>query len=304
LNSFLSSPLLGIDIQPGVLRLAQLRKKGKRYLVEFADRSPLPREAFGDGKINNFERIGSYLEERVKLNNLNGLASVIQIPLNLVRIQQIQLPANMSHDAIREEIKVKLEKDFPGLLDSLLMDYVVETPTASPYSNVYFTVTRKEYVLQYVDCIHAAGLKVKVVDIDLFALKRLFHLVSLPSENKVDVLICERNETTELIIYSSYQILFHQQWHAETEVELMLQLKNRLSVFLATFPNQIIRHIHIYTQHIFSAKNNTELNYPVNYVDPFSSIELSHHLQKKFTQENLSDYLTAFGLAMREVPKW
>jgi type IV pilus assembly protein PilM len=165
--------LLGVDIRPYALRLLQLRKTGKGFLAEFAHRLPLPEEIFDGERIRDFERLMSLLATLVQEKKLTGMTAAIHLPANMVRMQQMQIPTGLPDETIREEIHLQIAKDFPGLGDALLLDYHLETLHPSSSSTVYFVVTREDYVLQYVNCMNAAGLKVKIVDVDLYAVQRL-----------------------------------------------------------------------------------------------------------------------------------
>lgn len=164
---------MGLDIQPHVIRLMQLRQSGKRFQALQMAALRLQEQVFVEGKIRDFEPIRWLLNEEVKKRKLAGIATAIQIPANLVRLQTIQIPSGLSRDAIKEEIKLQLEKDFPGLSDSLAIDFSIERAEMAGYSSVHFVVTREEYISQYVSCINATGLIVKIVDVDIYALKRL-----------------------------------------------------------------------------------------------------------------------------------
>ena len=152
----------------------------------------LREQVFVDGKIKDFESIRYLLAGEVRTRKLAGVAAAIHIPLNLVRMQNIQIPSGLANDAIKEEIKLQLEKDFPGLSDSLAIDFNVEKAEISGYSNVHFVATREEYISQYVSCINATGLKVKIVDVDVYALKRLANhhfMQQIQAENRSDFLL-------------------------------------------------------------------------------------------------------------------
>lgn len=165
--------MVGLDIRPQGIWLMQLKRYGKKFQALQMVALELPENVFMDGKIRQFEMIERLLKEHVIKMKLRGLATAIHIPVNLIREQTIQIPSELSPVAIQQEIKMQLEKDFPGLNDALAMDFIVEKAELAGYANIHFVVTREEYISQYVSCINSTGLTVKIVDVDTYALKRL-----------------------------------------------------------------------------------------------------------------------------------
>jgi len=172
LYPFSSPSLIGLDINPHGLWLMQLRKAGNRFQVELAANERLPEAVFVDGKIMEWELIRQVVSQLVNKMGLTGMAAAIHIPAREVHMQKIQIPRGMSDYAIEEEIKMQIKRDFPGLSHSLFIDFSVEKLQQSPYLQVSFAAAREEYISQYVNCIHSSGLKVKVVDVDVYALER------------------------------------------------------------------------------------------------------------------------------------
>lgn len=304
-NPFLSPSLVGLDIQPHAIRLVQLRKTNKSFLVEQADSVKMPDEAFSDGKIRNWDAIHLHVSALVKKMALTGMVTAINLPANQVRMQHMQVPYGLSDAAIAQEIKMQLEKDFPGLSDSLNIDFNVVTPKYAGYSEVMFVVTREEYVSQYVACINAAGLKVKVVDVDVYALKRLFNFSS-PKNNPEEIraIICHINHGASLIIFAANEIIFHHQWHAETAIEFLAQLKSQIQIFLAAYRDKNIRRLAIYSddKSVTNIIREADLfqDIEIEYPDPLASLTLN----QKVNSENIADFFLACGSAMREVPRW
>lgn len=308
LNPFRARPLIGLDIQPHGMRLVQLRQIKSSYLVEQAVFSPLPEGLFNEGKIKHWEIIREKLANIVHQLNIKGMIAAVVIPAGLVRMQQIHVPYGLPEIAIEAEIKVQLEKDFPGFSDTLLIDFNIVNMKESGYSGIFFVATRQEYVSQYVDCIRSAGLSVKIVDVDVYALKRVLAVASSQSQaEEVRSLICYINRVASLILFTSSEIISHHQWEVNDEDEFLPQLKSRINIFAATFPNKPLRRIAIYSNHhITQAINGSGLHqeFDFDYPNPLNTIRLNDQLLQSINAENISDFLLACGAAMCEVPRW
>lgn len=292
---FFSSPILGLDIQPHELRLIQLRKTAKGFQAEKAAIIKMPPSIFTDSKIRNWDALHQVLAESVQELDLAGMTTAINLPVNLVRMQHMQVPVGIPDAAIMDEIKIQIERDFPGLGHSLSIDFKIIHPNESGYLKIFFVVTRQEYVSQYIDCINSTGLKVKVVDVDAYALKRIFNL---NSSGEVSALACHVNLTASLTIFAEHEIVFHQQWDAGSESEFSSQLKNRMQVFLATFPDKKPSKLMVYNNNQPALPSS--LDFEIQYPRPFAAIKFNQEINA----DHLSAFLVACGSAMREVPRW
>lgn len=281
--AFFSPVMIGLDIQAHGISCVQSRRirKNGPYLIEQWLARKLPASSFQDGKIRNWEHIRSVLRGIVQESGWQGMAVAIQLPGNLVRMQKMRIPEGRREQAILQEIKMQVERDF-GVRDELAIDFHVQS------SMVHYVVSRMDYIRQYVDCINASGLKVKRVDVDLYVLRRLFAQV----DKEVQAIFFETNKHAFLVISDTHEILFHHQWNMETEI--ISEMENRIQKILAMFPGKI-KKLLFYGQH----KMNLSEEWNVEYADPFSLMRFKQDMQP----ENAGDYLLACGLAMSEVAK-
>ena len=304
-NPFSSPPLVGVDIQPHEARLVQLRKTSKGFLVERAAIVEMPDKVFADGKIKDWDKLRLVLANSVREHKLTGIATAINLPTNLVRIQHIKIPTGIPDAAVEEEIKVQVERDFPGLGDSLYIDFSITSAEESGYSDVFSVVTRQEYVSQYIQCINSIGLKTKIVDVDGYALKRIFKFDSISPPEEVYALACKINHSATLCISAGPEIIFQQMFAAYAIDEFLLQLKKRIQIFLAAFPGKLITNLAVYGNYpqikIKMEEFDSDGAVKIHYPNPFASFLFSPDINHEIDKEKL---LVACGSAMREVPKW
>lgn len=247
MHPFITSRLLGLDIQPQSLRLMQLRHTRRGFLAEVAAEESLSAEIFYEGKIRDWQALRMILQIMVKDLQLTDMKTAIQIPYHLVRLQQIKLPPGLTETSIRQEIRMQLERDFPGLNEELAIDFRVRGKNFQEDCAVDFVVTRKDYITQYVNCVNAAGLKVQIVDVDLYALKRFLDLefAADPADkhagrrltDQISAMIIEMNENIFLLMFSGQEILHHHQWKKTERDELFLQfsrVKNLKQIWIHT----------------------------------------------------------------------
>lgn len=310
LHYFSSTSLVGLDVQAREIRLIYLRKSRHEYLIEQAVVSELAAGIFVDGRIKQWDKFGAILTELVQMYGLTGTAASICLPVNLVRMQRLQLPQGLTDVLIEAEIKNQIERDFPGMTESLCIDFNISARNDGENVDVFFVVSRKEYIRQCVSVINSAGLKVKIVDIDVCALTRPFHLCpEFPLiQGEVYAIAYVSTHTASLIIFNADEMIHQQQWEMTDSADFLTQLKTHIQIFFALFRNISIHKLAIYgiKKYWQATMNDMDLALPfdVCYPDPFAIIKFGPYAQIKPDLENIGDFLVACGAAMREVPVW
>jgi type IV pilus assembly protein PilM len=288
--SIFSKSVIGLDIQPYTLRLVQLRKIKNAYLLEQALETELTPDIFAEGKIQRWDLLRTALAEVINQYSLHKRSAVTQVPINLVRMQRMKVPMGLSEALIEAEIYAQVERDFPHINESLYIDYRVKPLPKTGYTSVCFVVSRQEYIAQLIRCIKNAGLKIQMVDVDLYALKRMFKM-TLPfthsaDENLAEAIVCRVHGVTSLIIFNQDEIVFYQQWDEET----ILRLQSSIQLFLATFTEMKLKKIYVYLPEFLNSILLSDLDIEVCFTDPFAKIKNNHHLSP--------DFLMACGMAM------
>ena len=305
---FPSPPLIGLDIQPTSIHLLQLNKIKNGYLAACAVTHELSENIFAEGKIKQWDVLRFALSDLVQMHRLHAKAVAIQLPANLVRMQQLDVPQGLSSAQIEAEIDAYIQNDLPGMTDILCIDYVELPKLRSDYSSLFFAAARKEYLLQYIDCVHASGLKVKIVDIDIYALKRFVSCVwqRETKENAVNAVLSMTHDTVNLIMFDAFYIRFHQHWKTDEAPDFIVQFRTRIQLFSAMFPEAVIQHL------IVCGKQNRLIldelihgfAFQVHRLDVFSHIQFASSDEANLVRSKPDKFVIAAGLAMRESPSW
>jgi type IV pilus assembly protein PilM len=283
---FLSRPRVGIDIQPHAIYLIQLRKTRRGFLVEQTDGFPL-----SEDKGRDWEAIRIKLADWTRRFGLAGVSAAVSVPAKLVRMQHLSVPLGMPDELIRAEIQAQVERDFPGM-SALSMDYSLLAQKNTGYADIHFVIARLEHISQYIECIQAAGLKLKIIDVDIYALHRMFaaSLPPLKQENDVHSLLFFIRGKWILLIADKQEILFHyeEEW---TESEVWLQIENRIR---AAFPTKIVKTVALYANknEVASLLSAAECSLPYEVFALKPSIELAE------------EYFLAGGSVLRDMPIW
>ena len=306
-----SPSFIGIDVGPCAIKLVELRKRRRGdFIVEQAECVELSQPILVEGKINNWDVLSSTVARWVQQLNLYQKSAVISLPVDLVHMQSMQALSNMTDDILEAEIEAQISRDFPSLQNELQIDYQ-KGIALNGYVDVNFVMTRQDYLQRYIECIEATGLKVKIVDIDIYALERVSGRL-LPDKDIKDehcIILFAWSDCVIFLLCDARNIIKHHYWSINESMDFYLQLKSRLKIFCTHLTNIIIKKIYFYMDQLY---RNTILNcmmhdplYEHKYVD-IQEINLLRQFKFKehLSIDNLSHFLIALGLAMRESPKW
>lgn len=301
--------MVGLDVQTDGIRFIQLKTIKHQFQVKQMAISPLPPGVFVEGKIKQWDILLEVLSELVLQQGIKNQSTIVSLPANLVRMQHIQVPTGLPVSHIEAEIYAQVGRDFPSMTDTLCIDFI-ETPHKTVgYSNIFFIVARQAYLGQYIHCVNAAGLRVKVVDIDIYAMMRAVSIVLTPMvyPNEAQALVYVMNNVASFIVFNHHDILFYQQWDTLIGLDFYAQLKSQIQIFFSTFAPIIIHRLAVcaapHDLTWLTPAVSTSWDGEIYYPDPFATMKFNA-IDPVLWDKNKADFMIACGLAMREVPTW
>lgn len=289
LSLFPKPSLLGLHIHPHALHLVHSQSINGQYSTSYTHTLPMPDQVLVDGKIKQWDVLSAMLAEIVSRFTLKRVSTAICVPVHLVRMQQMEVSAGLSAREIEAEIQLQLRRDLPGLNESLAIDYQVIRQEATSLT-VFFSAIREEYLMQYRECVNQSGLRVKIVDVDIYALHRILAMVAPTASAYLLVL----NHICTFIISHAIHPVFHQSWNKLVDQDIVTQLKRRMQLYRAAGFQQSVPSLAIFS-------DTNDLGISDGIVDVFSSVS---YPDIPASLNITPEYFTAAGLAMREVPAW
>lgn len=306
---------MGMDIRPDAIHLMQLKKSKRGLSISHLSTHPIAENFFYEGKIKHWQSFSLQLSSIVEAYSLEKRPVAIYLPLHLVRIDHLTLSSHLSEADIITEIHHWARKTLPGVSDALCVDFTVQQPIQSFDITVKFTIAREEYVTQYVNAVNAAGLEVKIVDIDLYALSRVAYFIwqaekkrikqelEITNEKKIIAVLHQIRDHAIFIILRNQEIVFYQNWNSEEPEDFFLQFENRLKIYSASY-NETISTILFFGSNLYVDQLKA---HPLSTVFHIIYPDLLEHMIYSSLSEPAFDsasWLIACGLAMRELPPW
>jgi type IV pilus assembly protein PilM len=206
------SSLIGIDIGHSGIRIAEMvqTKKTEYRLINFAHKE-LPENALNDdNEIENHEAIVSSLRDCMSLGKFKNKYTCIGISGPNTMSKRLTVPDGTPQE-VSDQVLWESEQYIPFGVEDSTVSFSILGQNAGGGLDVMVAAVRNDVVEKFQDVIKEAGLKLKVVDLDLFALSNIFEIavkgkLNLAAEG---VLIIDFGANkTNIVIYNAESVVF------------------------------------------------------------------------------------------------
>ncbi|EKD69886.1 MAG: hypothetical protein ACD_46C00709G0006 [uncultured bacterium] len=296
---------VGLDVQLDGIFLVAARKHWHSFCIEKVAWTALPEGVWTDGRIRKWEIFREIIADLVQENHLQGTIASLCLPMQMVRVKQIQVPTGVSDEAIRAEIFSALERDFPGMKDVLSIDFTVLAHTSDAYQTVSFVAARQDYLMEYTEVAQAAGLNVKVMDVDLYSLQRLLKkLMPMPEKKQKYLALYFMASSAIVFGFDQKDILFYQQWDIILTPSTLSLLKKYIDDLV------LARNFSSFTLVVIGTNEHADIIRDEANLWGFSCVFPPFLSQITYQNPQLKidlqqkNFLLAMSLIQREMPHW
>jgi len=183
--------LIGIDIGSTSIKLVKLKGGKGSYEIESIGIAPLPSEAIVDNTLMDSSVVVDGLKslfEGLGIKTFKDAAS--SVSGNSVIIRKITLPA-MSSEELESEIQWEAEQYIPFDINDVNIDFQMLEPDENDPSRMYvlLVASKKDIVNDYLSVFAEAGLKLVLIDVDVFAVQNAFEMNYEPEADEVYALV-------------------------------------------------------------------------------------------------------------------
>src|SRR5690606_9548066 len=172
--------VLGLDITSSTVKLIELSRSGGKFRVESYMVRPLPPNAVVEKNISDTEAVAETIRKVVaqSKSKLTDVACAVAGSAVITKI--IEMPEDLNDQAMENQIAPGADQYMPYPLEEVALDFQVIGPSESTPGqvDVLLAACRQENVESRQQVIEEAGLKAKVVDVEVFALERAFRLLA------------------------------------------------------------------------------------------------------------------------------
>ncbi len=175
-----SKSLIGLDITTSSIKLLELATSGKTHQLECYAAEATPPNSINEKSIVDADAVGEVIRRAVKRSGSNTQNVAIAISGDAAITKVIQMPANLSENDLEGQVEIQADQYIPFPMEEVSFDFeVMGSSENDPEMNdVLLVATRTENVEQRRAAVEAAGLTVKVIDVEAFALENACTLLS------------------------------------------------------------------------------------------------------------------------------
>ena len=170
------SVCIGIDIGSYSIKIAEVQKKGKDYILtrglvfncegDWKDGLPMEVDVAGISLNKAIHAFGGAKE------------ATIAIPTSAAMVRSVPMETKLKSDELWKTIEANVSQYFPFSAEEVFIDFIPIKPsiTIEDHTDVLIVAAQKEFVNQREICADIAGVKVNAVDINIYGLLDLLHM--------------------------------------------------------------------------------------------------------------------------------
>jgi type IV pilus assembly protein PilM len=175
-----ASTMLGVDISSTSVKILQLSPSGSSYKVENYIIRPLPANAVVEKNISDIDAVGECISQAIRILKPSNKDAAAAVAGSAVITKTIEMNAELSDTEMENQIVVEADQYIPYPLDEVSIDFErQELSERSPeLVKVLLAACRRENVDTRVTALEIGGLDAKVIDIEAYAVERVFGLLA------------------------------------------------------------------------------------------------------------------------------
>ncbi|SIS43719.1 type IV pilus assembly protein PilM [Neptunomonas antarctica] len=170
---------VGIDIGSSFVKLVVLSKRGGLIGLDAYAVVSLPPTAVIDGSIQEVQSVADAIARGTKICGIKQGSAIAAVPSSAVIIKRMELSRAFSEIELEDQVKVEADQFIPYPLDEVALDFEIigESRSHPDLNELLLVACRRDDVDQREDAINATGLKCAVVDVDTYAVERVFPML-------------------------------------------------------------------------------------------------------------------------------
>lgn len=196
--------VVGIDISSTAVKLIELSRSERNYRIESWAVEPLPADAIRDKLIGDVDAVGNAVKRVLERSGCKLKHAAAAVAGSAVITKILTLPSGLSDDDLEGQVQVEAGQFIPYPLDDISLDFHVLGNRGTEMVDVVMAACRTETVDARVAALELAGLSMKVVDVEAFAIARaaeqLAALQQVPGDSVTAVFDIGATTTTMIVL--------------------------------------------------------------------------------------------------------
>lgn len=180
-----SNAAIGIDIGTHSIKVVELAGTYANPKIIAWGVEPMPAGAFSENTIANADLVADTLNRCLLKAGVKGEAVSVAVSSSHAITKILGMPADIGELELEEQISIEALHFIPYPIDEVNIDFEVLGPSDvnQGENDVLLVACRRSIVDDYIDLVEEAGLELNQVDIDTYALERVYRSQSNLASN-------------------------------------------------------------------------------------------------------------------------
>lgn len=322
--------VIGVDITPGSVRVAQLEKEGDGWLLSKLSYKYID---IDEGVLSVRDNADTYVEKlktAIQSAKITTTNAAVSIPVSSAIVKVVSLPI-MTDEELKEAVDTDSLWENVIQLTETLDDYsvfwqVISRNETENLMDLLFVASKLEDINFYLDLVRKAGLNPVIVDVRCFAMKNAIEVSPKATERGKTIALLEIGAYENYILIlrddspfissvfvtdadkraMSDPMLSAEEAKKVTD-RLAMQVKQTVATYEAKFKGIPVEELLLVssssnTETLFSALQQSLTPMPVKVFNSVKPLTVPEQLKEKVKAEpNRSVFATAVGLATRKL---
>ena len=197
--------LIGLDIGSSFIKVADIKVTGNgQHVLQKFGMSKIAPGTIAGGRIIDIDALANDIKTLLKSQKIRKKNVAISTGGHSIVIKTINIP-NKPQKELYDIILSQAEQYIPYDIDDVNIDYQIlgQSEFSPDQVNVLIVAVKKDIVAEYIDLIHMAGLNPGIIDVDMFAFRNTYEILSYKNKEKVTLLVDAGTSKTSLNILTS-----------------------------------------------------------------------------------------------------
>lgn len=322
--------VVGVDITPGAVRVAQLEKNNEGWFLSKLSYKYIDLDGQNTGVINSADVYIDKLRTAIQSAKITTTNAAVSIPVSSAIVKVVSLPL-MTDDELNEAVETDSLWENVIQLTDTLEDYsvfwqVIRRNETENVMDLLFVASKLEDINFYLDLVRKSGLNPVIVDVRCFAMKNAIEVNPKATERGKTIALLEIGAYENYILIlrddspfissvfvtdsdkrSMADPLLSEDEARKITDRLAMQVKQTVTTYEAKFKGIPVEELLLvssssYADTLFKALQQSLNPMPVKIFNAVKPIKIPEQLKEKVKAEpNQSVFATALGLATRKL---
>lgn len=205
-----SSSVIGLDVGMSGIKVCEISKSGGQYFMKGFGFSSLSEGTIVDDEVHKKDQLISAINAALKQSGIKSKNVCFGLPSQNCVIKKMNAPSGTIQE-IEDHVSWEAEQFIPFGHDNAVISVHIPDAKSKKEQEVIMVAAKQDQVESYDEMLTQAGLKVKIIDLQIISLLNIFEVSykeELKEFNKGTLIIDLGAQTTKILVYKDGMPIF------------------------------------------------------------------------------------------------